>query len=95
MDFLMSSIFNKIGFILNLSIIFMIIYKLKSNPQYFDYVLVVALFWYLYAFIFDRESILKHSARDCIGLGFAVLLLFFHIVFLQKILQEYIFSLVW
>ena len=93
----MSSIFNKIGLILNLLIIFMIIYKLKSTPppQYFDYLLVVALFWYLYAFIFDRESILKHSARDCIGLGFAVLLLFFHIVFLQKILQEYIFSLVW
>ena len=95
MDFLMSSIFNKIGLVLNLLIIFMIIYKLKSNPQYFDYLLVVALFWYLYAFIFDSKSILEYSVRDCIGLGFAALLLFFHIVFLQKILQEYIFSVVW
>ena len=41
--------YEKIGLVLHLAIIIMIIYKLKTNPRYFDYALVVALFWYGYA----------------------------------------------
>lgn len=32
---------------------------------YFDYALVVALFWYGYALIFDRGVFLDSTAKDC------------------------------
>jgi len=44
--------FNKIWLMPHLSIIVMIIYKLKTNHKYFDYFLAVSLFWYGYYAIF-------------------------------------------
>ncbi len=75
--------YEKISLVLHLAIIIMIIYKLKTNPRYFDYALVVALFWYGYAVIFDRGIFCDFTAKDCKIFAFVALLLLFNILFLQ------------
>lgn len=83
--------FRKIGLVLQLALVGMIIYKLKTNPGYFDYFLVVALFWYGYGVIFRREEILNFTARDCKIFAFFALLLLFNILFLQDFLEKYFY----
>ena len=68
----------------HLSIIVMIIYKLKTNHKYFDYFLTVSLFWYGYYAIFDRDEILNTILRDRKILAFCALLPLFYILFLNN-----------
>lgn len=80
--------FNKIWLMPHLSIIVMIIYKLKTNHKYFDYFLTVSLFWYGYYAIFDRDEILNTTLRDRKILAFCALPLLFHILFFDKFIRR-------
>lgn len=58
--------FNLIGIAIHTLIVCSIIYKVLFNFQFFDYFLIIVLFWYIYAFFFESNEILKSNKRDCI-----------------------------